>query len=245
MNILIPMAGEGTRFKTAGYKQEKPLIPVSGKPMIQQAIETLKISGRYIFIIRRSLDLKEYLQRISPSSTIIEIDKTTGGAAETALYAKDHIDNDDPLVIANCDQIMHWNGSQFESLCLSTDLDGMIVTYYKTSDRNSYARVNDDGLVTEIKEKEVISDISLNGIHFWQRGKDFIWSAEEMLRLEDKAVNGEYYIGPTYNHLINKGCKIGIYHIPTSQHHAVGIPEDLEKYESLQRHKHAQWMVHR
>jgi dTDP-glucose pyrophosphorylase len=235
MNIVIPMAGEGTRFKNAGYEQIKPLIPVNGKPMIQRAVESLKITGHYIFIIKRNNELKEFLKKTLPVSTIIEIDETTRGAAETVLYAKQYIDNYHPLIIANCDQIMHWNGSQFGDLCWSTNLDGIIVTYYKTSDRNSYARVSENGFVSEIKEKEVISNISLNGIHFWKRGEDFVWSAEEMLRLEDKAINGEYYIGPTYNHLIKKGRQIGIYHIPTSQHHAVGIPEDLEKYESLQR----------
>lgn len=235
MNILIPMAGEGTRFKKAGYTQTKPLIPVNKKPMIQQAVETLKIAGNYIFVIKRDQELNDFLQKLIPGATVIEIEGTTRGATETALYAKNNINNQDPLIIANCDQIMHWNGSQFQDLCISTDLDGMIVTYYKTSDRNSYARVDNQGLVTEIKEKEVISNISLNGIHYWKRGEDFVWSAEEMLRLEDKAINGEYYIGPTYNHLINKGSRIGIYHIPTSQHHAVGIPEDLEKYENLQR----------
>jgi len=229
------MAGEGTRFRNAGYTQTKPLIPINNKPMIQQAVETLKITGHYIFIIKRNHQLKKFLQEITQNPTIIEIDETTRGATETALYAKNFINNGDPLIIANCDQIMHWNGSQFEDLCKATDLDGIIVTYYKTSDRNSYAKVNDQGLVQQIKEKEVISNISLNGIHFWKRGEDFVWSAEEMLRLEDKAINGEYYIGPTYNHLISKGSRIGIYHIPTSQHHAVGIPEDLEKYENLQR----------
>lgn len=236
MNILIPMAGEGTRFKNAGYTQTKPLIPVNKKPMIQQAVETLKIAGDYIFIIKRDQELNDFLLKLIPGATVIEIEGTTRGATETALYAKNNINSQDPLIIANCDQIMHWNGSQFQDLCVATDLDGMIVTYYKTSDRNSYARVDDQGLVTEIREKEVISNISLNGIHYWKRGEDFVWSAEEMLRLEDKAVNGEYYIGPTYNHLINKGSRIGIYHIPTCQHHAVGIPEDLEKYENLQRH---------
>lgn len=227
------MAGAGSRFKEAGYSLPKPLIPILGKPMIEQAISTLDLKGDYIFIIPRSYDLSKLLHTLKPNSKIIELDYITRGAAETALLAERYLAGK-PLIITNCDQIMHWNGSQFQTLIDHTDLDGMVVTYFKDNPRNSYARVDLNGIVTEIREKSVISNISLNGIHFWKDGADFIESAHEMIRANDH-VNGEYYIAPTYNHMINKGKRIGIYHIPTSQHHAVGIPEDLAKYESYIR----------
>lgn len=231
MNILIPMAGAGSRFTNAGYTMPKPLVPVRGKPMISRAVETLGLNGRYIFVIRNNDELRDLLYDMVPSCKIVEIDHQTRGSAETALHASHLIDNG-PLLITNCDQIMHWNGKQFQTFLYHVDLDGVIVTYYKNNPRNSYAKVDKMGFVTQIREKEVISDISLNGIHYWRDGNDFISSARTMMQCNDN-VNGEFYIAPTYNYLINQGKKIGIYHIPSSQHHAVGIPEDLAKYENF------------
>ena len=232
MNILIPMAGAGSRFADQGYTVTKPLIPVNGVPMILKAVQSLGINGRYIFIIRKNKSVKEYLLLNVAGSVVLEIDYLTEGAACTALLAKNLLYGDD-LIIANCDQIMHWNGSQFMDFVKSTRLDGCIVTYYKNHPKNSYARVNLQGFVTEVKEKEVISDISLNGIHYWKRGEDFVRSAEEMIMLNERAINGEFYVGPTYNYLIREGKKVGIYHIPNVQQCAVGTPEDLKEYEGL------------
>ena len=115
MNILIPMAGEGQRFSSVGYQCPKPLIEIEGETMIQYAIRTLGIPGRYIFIVRKyeneEFNRKHHnvLKMISSESIIIEIDYLTEGPACTCLLAEKYIDNDDSLVIANCDQIMDWN----------------------------------------------------------------------------------------------------------------------------------------
>ena len=105
-----------------------------------------------------------------------------------------------------------------------------MVTYHSDTKKNSYASVDQEGYVTAVKEKEVISNISLNGIHYWKKGKYFIESAVEMINSQDRANNGEFYIGPTYNYMIKKGLKVGIHHIPNQQHHPIGVPEDLKKY---------------
>ena len=137
-------------------------------------------------------------------------------------------DNDDELIIANCDQIMEWNSKNFlHNIKL---YDGAMVTYHSDTKKNSYASVDQEGFVTAVKEKEVISNISLNGIHYWKKGKYFIESAQEMINSQDRANNGEFYIGPTYNYMIKKGLKVGIHHIPNQQHHPIGVPEDLKKY---------------
>lgn len=232
INILIPMAGRGVRFKDQGYPYPKPLIDISGKPMIIRTIESLEIpNARYLFVISKNeySDLVKSTIRASIEDCMfIEIDYVTDGPACSALLYKDQINNDDELIIANCDQIMEWNSDTF--FLNVRQYDGAIVTYHSDTDKNSYARINRQGLVTEIREKEVISNISLNGIHYWKHGRSFVDSAEDMIANNDRAPNGEFYVGPTYNYMIKRKQQVGIYHIPNQQHHAVGVPIDLENY---------------
>ena len=227
------MAGRGNRFQDEGFVEPKPLININGIPMIQRTINSLGIDGRYIFITRKtdySNDINSILKEIKPDCIIEEIDYVTKGPASTCNLVSKYINDDNPLVITNCDQIMWWSGSNFISSCLSSNYDGVIVTYTSSTTKNSYARLNISGCVEEIKEKEVISDISLNGIHFWKHGIDFIKSYDMMIESNDRAENGEFYVGPSYNHMIRNGKRVGIYHIPTFQHHSVGTPDDLREY---------------
>lgn len=239
MNIVIPMAGSGSRFKEAGFEKIKPLIKVGEDTMISQAVTSLGIAGKYTFIIREG-DSTEELEKILfaledeiehvEKVKIIKINYLSDGPACTALLAKDIINSTDPLVIANCDQIMNWNGEAFKNFCLHNAYDGVVVTYYADTPKNSYAKLNKRGLITEIKEKEIISNISLNGIHFWKKGSYYVESAETMISENKKSKNGEFYIGPTYNEMINMNMKVGIYHVPNIQHNAIGTPEDLDRY---------------
>lgn len=230
MNIVIPMGGKGSRFPSNLYPH-KPLIDILGKPMIVRALESLKIKGNYYFIIRRDENtemVKDIIQNSIGLSRFIEIDKTTEGPACSALLFKDYIDNDEELIIANCDQIMEWNSKIF--LQVASNYAGCVVTYYSTTEKNSYIKVDRNGLGVELREKIVISNIGLNGIHYWRKGKYFVHSAQMMISQNDRAPNGEFYIAPTYNYMIKYGHPVGIYHIPNEQHHSVGDPEDLNKY---------------
>jgi NDP-sugar pyrophosphorylase family protein len=230
VNVIIPMAGEGSRFPKNQYLP-KPLIDVNGKPMIVRAIESLGIDGQYHFIIRRNeytSIIVDIISKTVKNPRFVEVTQTTSGPASSALMFKDKINNDQELVIANCDQIMEWNVDQFfHNVRL---FDGAVVTYHSDTDKNSYARVDKRGRVTEIREKQVISNISLNGIHYWKQGQYFVNSAEEMISQDDRAPNGEFYIAPTYNYMIQQGLTVGIHHIPNEQHHAVGVPIDLERF---------------
>lgn len=232
MNILIPMAGLGSRFPNS--KLPKPLIDVNGIPMIQRAIESMGIDGNYIFIIRSDhntqFNLNKKIKDLFPNSTILNVDYLTEGPACTALIAENFINNNEPLIIANCDQIMHWDSKTFEIFCENYPHDGFVVTYFANTIKNSYVKLDNSGLILLSREKEIISNISTNGIHFWKKGRYFVESAKEMIFLNDRAPNGEFYIAPSYNHLINKGKKIGIFHIPNEQHWAVGTEEDLDFY---------------
>jgi hypothetical protein len=223
------MAGLGSRFPRSQYPT-KPLIDINGKPMIIRAVESLDLTAKYYFVIRKDKSVEEIKQRINDivDCTFIEIDYITEGPAVTSLLCSDLMDKDDELVIANCDQIMEWDSKLF--LHNARLYDGCIVTYHSDTTKNSYARLDKKGLVVEIKEKEVISNVSLNGIHYWRRTQYFIDSANEMIEANDRAPNNEFYVAPTYNYMIKKGLNVGIFHIPNQQHNAVGIPEDLETY---------------
>jgi len=233
MNIIIPLGGLGKRFADEGFKNPKPLIKIDEKPMILWAIESLGTSGNYIFILRKSFGsdrIREVLENTVKGCKIIEIDYLTEGPASTCLLAKEFINNDEELIIANCDQIMWWNGDYFINSVRNSRYDGVIVTYYANTSKNSYAKINQHGDVVEVKEKEVISNISLNGIHYWKRGKSFVYSAEQMIFKNDRAINGEFYIGPSYNYMIKNQERVGIFHIPETQHNAVGTPDDLREF---------------
>jgi dTDP-glucose pyrophosphorylase len=233
INIVVPMAGLGSRLPISVYRTIKPLIPINGTAMIRLVVDSLNLDGRYIFIYRRdeySIELEKVIGEMEIPAEFVVVEELTKGPADTCLAARELINNDSELVIANADQIMWWNSNQFLSSARSEGLDGVIVTYSSTSERNSFARLSRNGLVTEVREKEVISEIALAGIHYWRKGKDFIRSAEKMIS-EGRYALGEFYVGPTYNLMIESGAKIGIYHIPGYQHNPVGIPEDLEKYK--------------
>jgi UDP-N-acetylglucosamine diphosphorylase / glucose-1-phosphate thymidylyltransferase / UDP-N-acetylgalactosamine diphosphorylase / glucosamine-1-phosphate N-acetyltransferase / galactosamine-1-phosphate N-acetyltransferase len=235
MNIVIPMAGEGTRFPRDTYKVPKPLIEIYGIPMIQRAIESLGLTGNYHFVIRKDSyydQVCSLLHKIISSVKIISVEETTRGPASSCLLFKDFINSEEELIIANCDQIMWWDPELFLMTSRYYKYDGVVVTYTTTTPKNSYAKLDSKGFVQVIKEKEVISDISLNGIHYWRKGKYFVKSAEDMIQCNDTASNGEFYVGPTYNYMIKNGLKVGIHHIPNYQHNPVGVPEDLNSYLS-------------
>ena len=231
INIVIPLAGNGNRFPQGQYLP-KPLINVNGEPMIVRAIKSLDLQdAQWHFVIRQDQytdTVKEVITRTVNNPKFIEIDKSTEGPACSVLLFKEFINSDEELITSNCDQIMEWNSQLFfHNVRL---YDGAVVTYYSDTDKNSYVKLDRKGRAVQFAEKEVISNISLNGIHYWKKGKDFVESAEAMIAENDRAPNGEFYIAPTYNYMIKTGKNIGIYHIPNEQHHAVGVPLDLERF---------------
>lgn len=234
MNIIIPMAGAGKRFLDKGYVLPKPFIPVFGKPMVQSVVENLNIDGKYIFIIQKQHsvgnNLQIFLQSIQPDCVIIEIDELTEGPACTALLAEEYI-NDEPLIIVNCDQMIHdFDINKLLEFCDKNEADGILGAFISTSKKNSYMKLDPQGEVIEVKEKIVISNTATNGLHFWKNGKDFVYSVKEMIKASEK-YNNEFYIAPTYNYLIKDGKKILPFFY--NLHWPIGTPEDLNKYKQL------------
>lgn len=229
INILIPLAGEGSRFK-ATHHIPKPLIPVNDKPMIVRAIESLGIVGKYHFVVRDNKYMQQTIGAIystCPDPNIVSVDYTPQGAAATALIMESYIDKDSELIIANCDQIMNWNS--YDVLSQMKSYDGAVVTIQDNDPKHSYVKT-EDGVAVQFAEKQVISNNALTGIHYWKHAKYFFESAKRMINDGKKSANGEYYIAPTYNYLVREGMDIGICRIPNSQYHPIGTPYDLEKY---------------
>lgn len=241
MNIVIPIVGMGKRFSDFGFKDPKPLIQTRGKEITRHAIESFGIPGNYIFIIRkgnRSSDLKSLLVGIVPDAKVIETEEMTEGAACSVLLAKDLINNDEELIVFNCDQRTEWDYRDFLDFCQNSDIDGVVTTYQHDnifvgkSSPFSFIKIDDNKNAVMLEEKFAISDLALCGIHYWKRGKDFVESATEMIRKEDR-INNEFYVSRTYNYLISKGKKIRHFPIPKGQFFSLGTPEDLKIFESL------------
>lgn len=232
------MAGLGSRFAKAGFSKPKPFIDVLGKPMIERVLENLyHKDAKYILIAQKEHLLKEenLVQEIKKNynATFVSIDKLTEGTACTVLFARKFINNDHPLLIANSDQIVDINISDFIEDCNSKGLDGSILTFIdkEKNPKWSFAKLKDD-LVVEVKEKEAISEFATVGIYLFREGKIFVDGAIDMIIQNDR-VNNEFYTCPTYNYAIKNGAKIGIYNIDFSKMHGIGTPEDLEIYKGI------------
>ena len=231
LNVLIPMAGAGSRFEQAGYTFPKPLIDVNNKPMIQVVVDNLNIDANYIFVVqkahREKYNLDTLLNLIAPGCKIVETDGVTEGAACTALLAKEYIDTDAPLFFANSDQFVEWDSNEFMYKMNETDADGGIVTFKATHPKWSFAKIDDSGLVTEVAEKNPISDNATVGYYYWKHGSDFVKYAEQMIE-KNVRVNNEFYVCPVFNEAIDDGKKIRSFNIDKMW--GLGTPEDLKNF---------------
>jgi len=235
INIVIPMAGLGSRFSQYNTDRPKPLININGKTLIEHSLSSIKTDARYIFITRKykneehNAELTNIIKNFSPTSVEIKIDFNTSGAAETCLYAKDLIDNEDKLIITNCDQIFNFDFNNFIDFINNNDVDGSVGLHKSNNPKHSYAIIKNNKIVS-IKEKTVISEDALVGLHYWKNGKDFIRSAELLLSNFKKESIQETYISETYGYLINEGKNISPYYLPHNSYICLGTPEDVEIY---------------
>ncbi len=231
MNIVIPMAGRGSRFAQAGYTFPKPLISVNGRPMIQVVVENLDLEAHYIFIVQREhydrYYLNDMLKTMVPGCDVIPIESMTEGAACTVLLAKELIDNFEPLLIANSDQSIEWESRKVIRSFSSEEVDGGIVTVKSVNPAYSYARLDAHGFVEHTAEKRVISDLATTGHYYWKHGADFVTYALQMIQ-NNIRVNNEFYVCPVYNEAIKAGKKIRTEIVPKMW--SLGTPEDLNYY---------------
>jgi dTDP-glucose pyrophosphorylase len=227
-NVLIPMAGLGSRFAEKGYSLPKPLIKIFGKPMIQHVIDSIDIDGNYIFIVQKDHRVKyhldDVLDEMVPGCSIVEVNGLTDGAARTTLFAKDLINNDTPLVIANSDQVVVWHSFEFTKAL--TTSDGVLALFKAEDPKWSYSKIN-NALISQVAEKKVVSNNANVGIYGWSKGSDYVKYAEQMI---DKNIrtNNEFYVAPVYNEAIADGKRFIPYFV--EEMHGVGTPEDMNDY---------------
>lgn len=236
LNIIVPMAGRGSRFAQAGYAMPKPLIEIYGHPMIEYVVKNIAPAQehRFIFICQQE-HLKKYnlaniLERMAPGCVVVTVDHITEGAACSVLLAERYIKSDDPLMIANSDQYVDTDINAY--LGAMAGLDGFIMTMPANHPKWSYIRYNEEGFVTLVREKEVISDQATVGIYNYRRGRDFVSYAHQMIE-KNIRVNGEFYVAPVYNEMIEAGMKIGFRDVGKNMH-GLGTPEDLEKFKTME-----------
>lgn len=238
LTIVIPMAGHGSRFCAAGYRDPKPLIDVGGQPMIQRVIRNLTPDQphRFVFICQAShlaeYGLRERLSDWAPGCVIVSTEGVTEGAACTVLLARDYIVVG-PLMIANSDQYLDIDINAYLSACDAAP-DGLIMTMKADDPKWSFVSQNADGWVTRVVEKEVISDEATVGIYNFNQGVDFVRAADEMIS-RGLRVNGEFYVAPVYNLMIEKGARIGVFNVENAGGvmHGLGTPADLNAFLAL------------
>jgi len=239
INIIVPMAGAGSRFAKAGYQKPKPFIDVLGKPMIVRILENLNYKDAQYILIAREEHMeteKESIREIENEYNAVfhPIGHLTEGAACTVLHARNFINNNEPMIIANSDQIVDINFQDFVNDCLARELDGSIMTF-KDPEKNtkwSFAKIDSNGNVNEVREKVPISNLATVGIYMYSQGKYFIDAALDMIVQNDR-VNNEFYVCPVYNYAIKNKNRIGVYDIPFEKMHGLGTPEDLSVYRKL------------
>jgi len=227
VNILVPMAGAGLRLAQAGYLLPKPLVEVDGKSIVKNAIDSLGLKGKYIFVVQRQHDEKYSFKRIFSEFVddfeIIAVDGLTEGAACTALLAHEFIDNSQKLVIAVADVC-----NKIPTQCwIQNWFDGVIFTIKSNEPCYSYAKLGSDNFVCEVAEKRAISNNATTGIYTWTLGSDFVKYARKMIQ-KNIRINNEFYLCPVYNEAISDGKKFVINEVESFQD--LGTPENIERY---------------
>lgn len=240
LNILVPMAGHGSRFAKAGYALPKPLLPAQGLPMIEQVVRNIRPARphRFIFIAQRAHlglhGLDAVLRSAGPHTEVIGIDGVTEGAACTTLLARALINTDAPLMIANCDQYVAVRIDDYLAAMDDSGCDGWIMTMGANDPKWSFVRRGADGGVCEVVEKRVVSNEATVGIYNFARGADYVRATEAMIAANDRT-HGEFYVAPAYNHLARAGGRIGTLNIgpDSSAMFGLGVPDDLEFFNRL------------
>lgn len=235
LNIVIPMAGKGSRFSEAGYVFPKPLIEINGKTMIEVVIKNLRpsIPHKFIFICRRehyeTYDIYNVLKNATEGSFEVVLVGDHEGAACAVMMAAQYINNDSELLIANSDQYIETPLDDFIADARAKDRDGLIMTFEASHPKWSYARVDENNQVLEVAEKVVISNHATVGLYYYKKGSDFMKAAEAMIHKNIRH-NNEFYVCPVYNELLLEGKKVFIHEIDGKTMHGLGTPEDLNLF---------------
>lgn len=239
IHIIMPMAGEGSRFLNEGWNTPKPLIELHGKKLFERAIESVSIEGapmKYSFIVRQehidNYQIDKQIKEILPKAEVFSVLKTTRGAVETCLIARNAIDMNDAIVVMDCDlefKSRYYTEKIKEIISKKTDeVDGgLLVSFNSNEARYSYAEINQSNIVIRTAEKEVISNHALCGAYFFSKADSFLYAADSLLN-EANFSKAEFYVSLLYNYLIKKGEKVLL--AKMEAYYSYGTPEELKRY---------------
>lgn len=239
MNILFPIAGNGTRV-TNKDGIPKVLFKVNNKSMLEYSIPTLNLDGNYIFVTRHH-DKKEFdeeiehiIRKFNPNSIILYQTHKPIGMADSCLVAERYINSDEPLVITNADQYLKWNVNTLHDIINEIDPDACVSLYEHgditvgATSPYSHVKLDDRGFAIEFAEKRAISKHALNGIYYWKHGSDFVDSVKRMVT-KNIRVNNEFYIAPSFNEMISDGKRIFTFKMSSGEFYSLGTLRDIDK----------------
>ena len=228
IKLIMPMAGEGNRFKEKGYDVPKPLVPVKGIPMFQYTEQQIGIDfDERIFIVRKDHNITDTIKSLYSNATVIELDELTEGTACTLYKAKELFAKGDSVFVSNCDQSVEWDSNKVRTI-IDNGVDGLIATF-ECPDKNpkwSFAKTVADKVV-EVAEKKAISDRATVGYYYWRDAGQMFRNIDQMIEANDRA-NNEFYTCPVYNYTIKEGANVCAFDVQSMQ--GIGTPEDLESY---------------
>jgi NDP-sugar pyrophosphorylase family protein len=233
MNVIMPMAGRGSRFENSSYKLPKPLIEVNGIPMFIHALRSLQNVAfhQIIFIALREHEVQFELSSIIKKFVtnhykLVLIPEVTQGQLCTVLEGKEYIDNDNDLLIISSDTIVISNiGRDIKNR--KADCKGLISVHTMEGEQWSFAQTDAFGRVVKVAEKVRISDNASTGLYYFSNGKDFVARAEKMIASKH-TTKGEYYVIPLYQQYIDDKEFIGL--SKSSQMWDMGTPAALAEY---------------
>jgi dTDP-glucose pyrophosphorylase len=239
LNLIIPAAGMGSRFRNIGVETPKPLIPIFDLPMIYWVIGNFQLTPEdVIWIITRKEDeipskMEYLLPNITSKVHFIEIDKLTDGAATTLQFALERIPDHEVVLCANSDQFISTDLTPFMELVRSRSSEGQILTMKASGNKWSYVERDLRGEIIRVVEKVQVSDEATVGVYGWKSAEIAQNSIKDM-KADAFKVNGEFYVAPTYNYLLCRGGKIETFNVGLveSDVHGLGTPEDLELFLS-------------
>lgn len=238
VNVIIPAAGEGSRFAKAGWKKPKPFIDVDGRPMLDHVIDNVTPKDALVTLLLRKQHIdahEDVLQKFQKGGHRIRpVSALTEGTASTVLLARRVFDNDQPMMVANSDQLVDFDVNAYINDCFNRKLDGSILVFRdpEMDAKWSFVKLDKNGLVTEVAEKKPISDLATVGIYLFSKGREFISAAIDMIAANDR-VNNEFYTCPVYNYMIRNGARIGIYEVPMNAMAGLGTPDDLSQFLAM------------
>lgn len=236
MKLLIPLAGSDQAFREDGFSYCKALSEIQGRPMVELVWDCLKpiLPSQTVFVVRKEdskrFYLDDVLRLLDADAQIIEVEGATAGAACTALLAVGHIDCEEELVIANGDQLFSVGLADAIEDFRTRELDAGAVVFDSVHPRWSFVRLGDDGLVVEAAEKRPISRLATAGFYYFRRGCDFVSAAQSMI-MKDSSVGGLFYVCPSFNELILRQARIGVYEIGREDYVSLATPQNLKDYQ--------------